>query len=208
MARSSNQRKRRARPAVGCLPPFLARWWSYVTEFAVLRSCLVTHRLSCRAIQMRMGREHPPRISRLSPQQLHERVRRNDRREEIVDTAEGGGLVLRPLARGRVADHDRQITVVARSAGITLDAPIGVNAGDHDGLNALARKVEWQRRADKSGLQRLFAELEIARTYQRAQIVHQIVVRLLFLRGPAFQTGNPAGVLRAVEFALRVLLAE
>jgi len=96
------------------------------------------------------SRAVPTQSGRLT-EKLYEGVRGNHRSEEVVDTLQRWCELLGLLRASGVADHDWQITVVARGARITLDAPVSVNAGQHDDLDPLARELQGKLHTDKRG---------------------------------------------------------
>src|ERR1700688_4669884 len=109
------------------------------------------------------------RLLRALSQKFYECLGRDDRRKEVVDALHGRGFLFRLLAAAGVADHDRQITVVARGPGVSFDAPVEMDAGQDDDLDRFARKLQRQLRADKGGLQRHFDELVVAGANERLQ---------------------------------------
>src|SRR5215218_3203891 len=71
-------------------------------------------------------------------EKLNERLGGDHGREEVVDPLKRRSLLFRLLAGAGIADHDRQVAVVARRAGVALDAPVEMDAGQDNDFNALA----------------------------------------------------------------------
>jgi hypothetical protein len=164
----------------------------------------------------RRGHSHPCRaeagpplgyVSSVFGKQFYERVRRDDRREEVVDPLERRLGLFGLLGPGGVANHDRQIAVVARRPGIALDAPVEVDASEHDHLDALACQLKREIGADECRLQGLLEQVIVARLELGLQLLDDLVVPGdLFRR--LVEALNPGLVLHLVENALRILAAE
>ena len=129
------------------------------------------------------------------------------RRKEIVDALKCAGKLFGLLRAGGVADDDRKISIIAGRARVAFDAPVGVDTGQDQHLEALARQFQRQLRPDKGGLEREFVEFEIARLHQCAQFRDEFVVGILLLFHE-IQSLCPAFILHLVEFRLRIVFAE